>query len=316
MPRPLWRSGDAAASRPASTSISACARGEGRARRETAEERHDPAVGAQRIAVAVPDADHRRRDPDVGPRDAGDHALKPSRRHAHDRERLAVQREGPAGDLRIGVELASPEIVANHRHGMAIGHFVLTGQEEPPELRLEPERGEIVRGHDAAEDLGGLRPGRELQRRGGIVRGELRYGARAIAVVPVVGHRDREREPLGAMRERLVHFDQAGGVLDGERAEEQRADEADDRGRGADAEPQRHHGEESEPARPRQHSGAMLHVAPQPHGSLLSPIVSGRPPIAAVGLIPLRSIEIPQRIDPRQLRISLHRSGSAAWLRI
>jgi hypothetical protein len=100
---------------------------------------------------------------------------------------------------------------------------------------------------------------------------------RAIAVVPVVGQRDPEREQLAAMRDRLVQFDQTRSVLDVERVEEQRAYEADDGGRGANAQRQRHHHQESEPARPRQQARAMLHVPPQPYE--VAPLADRRRPI-------------------------------------
>jgi len=69
------------------------------------------------------------------------HQLKLRRRNTDDRERLAVDNDGAADDIRCGTEPAAPQCVAQQRHtGRAAA--IVVGHERAADLRQDAQHRE------------------------------------------------------------------------------------------------------------------------------------------------------------------------------
>ena len=181
--------------------------------------------------------------------------MKPCWRHAHDGEGRAVERQRLAHDVRVAAEASLPESVAEHddRHGLV----VFFRQERTAHRGLSAEDREIVAAHHLHGNLLGLGAGAPVH----LGEGEARHlrehlvlvaqilvvevRERQIAGIALVGHEDRG-QPI-----RFVH---------GNRLEQRRVHEAEDRGVGADAERQREHGDGREARALGQHAQAVAQI--------------------------------------------------------
>jgi hypothetical protein len=87
--------------------------------------------------IHAPEAAQRQRRPKKrGTRDA-DHG-----------ELVPLTRQRPADGVRRGVEMTLPVAVADHRHRVRAHRAIVGRLEEPPELRLLPQRREVLPGHE------------------------------------------------------------------------------------------------------------------------------------------------------------------------
>ena len=182
------------------------------------------------------------------------------RRHADDLERRPVEGDGTADDAGVGPERAPPEAVRDHGDGVRAR--VLFRHEPTAQHGTNPEHVEIVRAHRLREQALALAALGQRHRRGGPGR---EAGERVHATeVEVVRIRRRPVQRAAEVAREDGH--DLGRPRHRHRAQEQRVHEAEDRGVGADAESERHHGDRGE--------ARMLHE--KAHG--LAEVVSERCP--------------------------------------
>ena len=171
-------------------------------------------------------------------------AAEAGRRHTDNREGAAVERDRAADDRGIRGKRAAPETVGDHGDGVAIGDAFFVGAKGPAELRPDAEELEEVRGHELAEDANRLVAGAQVHRH------ETERHHRGHAV---------ERRRAQVLEVRIRHAQvvaRGAGAVDHEdailardacqRRKQQRLHPAEDRGVGADAEPEDEDGDHRE----------------------------------------------------------------------
>ena len=172
--------------------------------------------------------------------------VKRRSRHAHDRERAAVQLEDLPHHARIATEAPLPVAVVEHRHRAGVGLNVVFGGEGAAHGRLHPQHGEEVAGHDLSQRALGLPLGLEAQ---GHRKARQHSREDRVLVAEVAVHRVGK----GLIGEEGAHVGtgaveqhQLLGASDGQEAQEDLIEEGEDRRVGADAEAQRGHHEKAE----------------------------------------------------------------------
>jgi hypothetical protein len=184
------------------------------------------------------------RDPEL--RDALEvHPHEAAGENADHGERMAVDADGRADDRRVGAEAPAVRPVGEHHDGRR-PRVVLVRVEEPPDLRIDPEHVEEVRGDEGGRHALWRPPARREM--GGRPVGEGGERGEGRGLVPVIGV-DRER----LVRVVLVglvgghHANELLWALGVQRAEEHGVDHAEDGGRRADPERQGEDDEERGP---------------------------------------------------------------------
>ncbi len=222
---------------------------------------------------------HRQRQVEAG-RDGGVGPVEAAPRDADDRQRVAAHPDRPPDDRGITPEPGLPGVVAEHDERRGAQLAIVGGIEEPTRLRGHAEDREVVaRDELALRELGrvGRAAVRHLEADGLAPRGGRERHPRPVAEGQVVGivpghsrvgtaARDEPQLLWSANRQRL---------------QEQRVDQGEDRGIGADAERQRQHGDRRRGRRAAQRPGgpagvgeAVLQDNGQVHGR--SPVKTRR----------------------------------------
>ena len=221
------------------------------------------AQAADRLVVVA-------RQPDVGPVEAqrqheivrGVHEPEALREHADDLATRAVHGDQPADDVRVASELALPVAVAQHDDFRA-AVLVVSLREWPADRRLDPEEGQQAVGRDQGIEALGL--GKTGDGDGGAVpECDVGQRPRLLAVGDVVGERRVEVADVDAGR-CLPEAHQAVGLVERQRLEEDRVDDAEDRDIRADPQRQGQQGGQREHRRADQPAGGVAHVAHQFH---------------------------------------------------
>ena len=183
-----------------------------------------------------------------------------------------VQGERPPDDGRVAAKAAPPETVAQH-HDAVVPGLVLVGQERPAEGGADAEHVEEVDRRIDAGETCGLARARQAERRAAVDRGQAVERAAHVAHVAVLGSRER-LAALGPDDDEMPRIPERQGL------EEDRVDDREHGGVGADADRDRreHRGRQRRPGR---------HEADG-----LSQIVPGEAP-------PPEPLAQPQRVDAR-----------------
>ena len=164
------------------------------------------------------------------------------RQDADDRVRLVVEKDRAVDDGRIRAELGDPHAVTDDRH-LVFAQLVLTGKKRPAQCRFGAKHLEVARGHQAASELDWFGAAGQRDRVAGLRRHEVEDGVVSLPVEEV-----QRRDAVALASRRLLHdADDAIGVRVGERLEQHRIHEAEDRRIGADADGQRQDGDGREP---------------------------------------------------------------------
>jgi hypothetical protein len=162
---------------------------------------------------------------------------EPFGRDADDRERAAVERDLAVDDRRVCAEATLPRGVAQHGDGVRPRSPILFGQEAAAERGAHAEHVEVVARRQVAPDALVVAAAAQAHRREAVGE-QPREDLAAVAVVLVVEVRlDRH---VRAVVERAEEFVKLTGSLDGQRAQQHRVHETEDRGVGPDAERERH----------------------------------------------------------------------------
>ncbi len=161
---------------------------------------------------------------------------------------------------RIAAELRLPVRVADNQHRVGAERIV-GGREGAAENRRDAEHVEEIMGHDA--DVHAIRfAALEQIEVHLVILDERVEGVRLRAVVVQLLNRDADRRAAGERR-RFAHEHEAIAVRIRQRLQQNAVDEAEDRSVRADAERQREHGEQREPAILQQGPCAETKVAKQ-----------------------------------------------------
>ena len=196
--------------------------------------------------------DHRDRHPDIGHEQTLG-AAEFRRHDAENRVRHPVDFHQAADDAGIAAECGAPIGGAQYNHRLLAGHAIVLRRERASERRSHAEHLEIVARDEQAPGSSGVVVDLEVHRREA-QRSNARQHAVAIADVAVI--RIRAGGKPGRARDRH----QALRPLDRERREEERIDDAEDRGVGADAERQRQDRDGGEAWRPQQRAHRVAKV--------------------------------------------------------
>src|SRR5207253_10541789 len=99
-----------------------------------------------------------------------------------------IDLHGPADDVRIAAEIAPPQAVADHEHGMTAGRNLVRRQKRAPALGAHPEDLKVIPGDQLARDRTGAAAAAEAD---GDEAGAQQSRERAIVIaeVPVLGVR-------------------------------------------------------------------------------------------------------------------------------
>ena len=210
----------------------------------------DAQPGGDRLAQQrVGAGDHRfvlKRDPEVGWVVAQRIAEEARRRHAGDRERVPLDDQRLADERLIAAVGRFPRVMAEHDHRRGRRRVVLRGEDAAAEradaegrevvagdvFRPERARGDVhARPADADTEAAGLEGGQLFEfRRFGFDPFEERVREHAPAIL---------RSALDAAVVAVADAIEAFRVGDGERAQHDRVDQGEDRGRAADTERER-----------------------------------------------------------------------------
>ena len=202
---------------------------------------------------------HRHRHPSGGVA-AEERAGEAVRHDANHGERRPVDRERPADDGRIAAEAAFPEPVGQHDHRSRLD--VLFSREAAADRRLRAQHGEVAAGGDLQQDLFGGVAVAPVHLR----EGERRHlGEHLVLRAQILVVQVRQREVARIARVGHEHGRETAGLLDGNRPEQDRVDQAEDSGVGADAKRKRQHGDRREPRTLDEQTGGVLDVVK--HGS-------------------------------------------------
>ncbi len=158
---------------------------------------------------------------------------------ADDRERLAVENDRPADRVHRSAEAALPHAVADERHGARLVVML----ERPPELDLRAGYVEIVGGHAHRRNALGLAAPGQIRAPPEHRHETVERPGRAAEIVDVG---QRERLPIGAGADDR-EGDQAFGVGERQRPDENGIDEREHRRVGADR--QRQDGDDADRVR-------------------------------------------------------------------
>ena len=244
--------------------------------------RREPAVHRQVVRRAVTRRllVERERRPQLGA-----HRKIESRRHDADDDRLiAVGAHGASDDRRIRAETPPPQAVAEHDALRVRGHLFV-GAERAPDRRVRVERVEERGGDEEAEDA--LRLVAAHQVRVPPERRRQMLDRAALELAPPVEkigarHGFAAADPLRRRRQR---HDDAIDVVHVVGMHQQRVDDAEDGGVGADGERERHHdgGRQHRTLRERPHHkaevhGQTIHRRPSTDGWQVDPAQTCRPP--------------------------------------
>jgi len=162
-----------------------------------------------------------------------------------------VERDVATHDRRIAAEPALPQAVGQHRHALVLAADV----ERPSERRLHAEDAEEVGGHRAGDERFGVIAADQ----GHWDLGGARHAGEHVGAAPQVGQPSRAHRggaPLALIRDEH----QPVGVGVGQRAEQHRADDAEDGDGRPDAERQREDGGGRESGIPPQAADRVAHV--------------------------------------------------------
>ena len=181
-------------------------------------------------------AGQRQRDVRIG---AGFRSEEAARRHAHDGEGDRIQRDVAPGDRWVAVKGALPEPVADDgggggwRAGNVVGGF-----EQSSEKRPDTQDAKVIAGNELAldGDLGAAGPQMEAA--------AARVGEQIGGGLAAVAKQLELRIGKGGVQvgaHAVAHHHQALGLRNGQRLEEQRIQEREHGGRGAQTERQRNH---------------------------------------------------------------------------
>ena len=101
------------------------------------------------------------RDPDLGspgqPAEAGGE-------HSHNRVGSGVQANGPAYDPGISAEASLPQPMPQQGDKVGLGDGIFFRKKDPPQLRSDSEKGQVLSPHVLSEDTCGLRISGEVER--------------------------------------------------------------------------------------------------------------------------------------------------------
>ena len=185
--------------------------------------------------------------------------------NAHHRCDARIEANGLADDRRIAVERSAPEAIGQHHGGRRGGSIVCRAQ-QAAEHGAKAHDVEVRAVDDARLDRARLAEAVHREVDGGEVAERVDPGRARLEVVDL---RHRERRVLGAKAGRaLADVDQAIFVAIDERTEEHLADDAEDRGVGADAERERYHHGEGQTLGAQERAPREPDVAPQCPGEV------------------------------------------------
>ncbi len=215
-----------------------------------------PHHGQRPLIAAGAVGDHERQ-PDVDLAERSD--LDRGREDADDRVPPAVEGDRASGDPRIGREARHPEVVAQHDDGGRAGP-VVAGEQRAPDDRLEIPLAEEIRRDERHGDGQRIAAADERHALIGLRREALER--RRLRDLAVVAGRQLSpflvRSPIGA-----VDGDEAIGVADRQRAQDQQVGEAEDDGVGGDREPERENDDERGAALARHQAKAIAQILPE-----------------------------------------------------
>ena len=177
------------------------------------------------------------------------------RQDADHGERLAIQRDVAADDVRGSTKTTLPELVGQDDH-LVLARLVLVGGKDPSEHGPGAQKLQAVRGNPHAGDPFRLARTREVQ--GGVVEGGEALELRALRP-PIHEHTGRNGD-LGARRGNLEGLNELTGLLVGQRLEDDRIDDAEDRRRRPDAQGKGQDRHGREPALARQRTDGVAQI--------------------------------------------------------
>ena len=161
--------------------------------------------------------------------------------HAHDRQRVGIDLDRLADDVRIGTELAPPEPVAEHDDGMAAGRDFVRRQQRSAARGAHPENLKVIAGDELPEDLAGATASAQVDLD---ERGSHEPRERAIVIADVLIVRIRHAKMAPGTRFAVSDMEPGRPVDARERGQREALDHREDGGVQANA--QRQHTDDGE----------------------------------------------------------------------
>lgn len=223
-----------------------------------------------------------------------------SRRHADDREQLAVESDFRADDVRIRAEALAPEAVAQHHHPRGARRGVFCGEKSSAHRRVDAEEVEVVAGDDLASETFRDPVGGGQGRAEEAAEGEVGEDLVVRAVVLVVEPRHRQQSAPRAGLVALLGGEQRHqrlGIRDREPAQEERVGQGEDRDAGADADGQGDQRQSGHRRPPEEGSEGETQVAGRMFHHGLLHWRKDRATANGVRLMRARSGVLPSRVD-------------------
>ncbi len=178
------------------------------------------------------------RHPQIAVGDAPGRHRKGGRHHTDDGVRLAVERERAADGVGRAAEMALPESGAEH-HDMAAPRRVLFREEHAAEKRLGANGLEEPVAHGAGDDGFRAAAAGQRERTESIQRHAIEEARVALPVVEIRGgHREARHPGKRRLRRHVKDAHQPIRLVERQRSQQHRVDDAEDGGVGADAERQ------------------------------------------------------------------------------
>ena len=177
-------------------------------------------------------------------------AREVARRHADDRQRLAVDDERVVQNVRIGAEPRQPPRVAEHGDGRFADRTVVAWTEQPAERGLHAEHRKVASRDEhalaaqclpAVGEVGAEQAVRRDSRKGRLHAFKVPEHRIAEDDIAVAGLVARLRTGLGAWRGEV---DQPGGLLNRQRSKDELVEQRKDRRIRSDSQRQRHDGDD------------------------------------------------------------------------
>ena len=184
--------------------------------------------------------------------------FKSRRHHSDDRNGSRADLDLFADNRGVGSEAALPQSVADDRDAYRLG-FVVFGNERSPENRLDTEHREEPARHAGARHALRFGPiGAKVR----VTGPECRGAREEIGLLRPIGEIQERDVAVGNPRRRISAFevDDAFRGRERQRTEENAVDQAEDGGVGADAEPERDHGDGREAFILEKHSDSVTDV--------------------------------------------------------
>jgi hypothetical protein len=167
---------------------------------------------------------------------------EPLRCDAHDGKQLAIDQERFVDHERVGVEVAAPVVVRQHRHRRFADDIVIGWANQTAQRRSETEHREVTARDERGKSAGGLVPGSEVDVDDAVSgnAGETRLHACQILKHRVAEHLVAVAGLVALVEARLwsgrTEVDQITRRVDGQRAHEHLLEHREDRSVGANAE--------------------------------------------------------------------------------